>query len=223
MNPNDQYQGDDEVRALTQALALTENGGKVDLNNLRAGQSGEMKSIFQYTPNTWKAYSNEIYGKEVPLSHETEMQVTAAKVAKWLHAGYKPEQIFSMWNAGSGEPNAWTGKFSSGKPSSSTAPGGSRNSFGVAYDVPGYVKKGMTYYQQARSGGGQQMAMGGQPQVQPQGQMAQVDSPEYQQAVSTLRSIVNKYTPGSVAQAPKQPPQGDAMAQLINGQKPPMA
>lgn len=213
MNPQDNNQGNDEVRALTQAIALTENGGKVDLNNLRAGQSGEMKSIFQYTPNTWKAYSNEIYGKEVPLTNETEMQVTAAKVAKWLHAGYKPEQIFSMWNAGSGEPNAWTGQFKSGKSSKGI------NSYNVAYDVPGYVKKGMTYYQQARSGGGQ--PQGGQPMGGEQ--MAQADSPEYQQAVSTLRAIVNKYAPGNVAQAPQQPPQGGAMGQLMNGQKPPMA
>ncbi len=208
MNPQDQ--GDPTVRALTQAIALNENGGKVDLNNLRAGQSGEMKSIFQYTPNTWKAYSNEIYGKEVPLDNNSEIQVTAGKVAKWLAAGYKPEQIFSMWNAGSGEPNAWTGQFSHGRASKGV------NSYNVPFDVPGYVKKGMTYYQQGLQGGGAQM-QGGQPQGQPQ-QMAQADqdSPEYQQAVNTLRTIVNKYAPGNMASAQ----QGGTPPTVQQGQPP---
>lgn len=209
MNPNDQHQGDDVVRALTQAIALNENGGKVDPNNLRAGQSGEMKSIFQYTPNTWKAYSHEVYGKEVPLNNDTEIQVTSAKVAKWLAAGYKPEQILSMWNAGSGEPNAWTGHFSHGRPSQGV------NSYNVPFDVPGYVKKGMSYFQQGMQGGGAPM-QGGQPQEQ--GQMAQADqnSPQYQEAVNTLRTIVNKYAPGNVAM--QQPQQGGTPPQ--QGQPP---
>ena len=36
------------VDAVTKGIAYTENGGMPDINNLRAGPTGEMKSIFQF-------------------------------------------------------------------------------------------------------------------------------------------------------------------------------
>ena len=100
------------AEAITKALGYTENGGKPDLSNLQAGKTGEMKSIFQYTPDTWKNYSQQVLGKVVPLNPDNESVVTLKKVSDWLGKGYKPEQIASMWNAGVGEPDAYGGKFS---------------------------------------------------------------------------------------------------------------
>ncbi len=48
---------------------------------------------------------------------------------------------------------AYTGKFSDGRPSSSTAPGGKPNPEGVNYDVPAYAKSVATAYQTLKNGG----------------------------------------------------------------------
>ena len=121
---------------IVKALALTENGGKIDVKNTKAGKTGEMKSIFQFEPTTWKAYSKQVLGKEVPLTPENESAVTYAKVSEWLDKGHTPDEIASMWNAGPAESDAYTGKFSDGSPSK-----GINKKYGVQYDVPGYVKK----------------------------------------------------------------------------------
>lgn len=121
---------------ITKALAFTENGGQPDVNNTKAGKTGEMKSIFQFEPDTWKAYSRQITGKDLALTPENESAVAYGKVSKWLEQGYTAPQIASMWNAGVGEPNAYTGKFSDG-----TSSKGTNHKYGVSYDVPGYVEK----------------------------------------------------------------------------------
>ena len=54
----------------------------------------------------------------------------------WLEKGYTPKQIASIWNAGPGEPNAYTGKFSDGSPSR-----GVNKKYGVKFDVPSYADK----------------------------------------------------------------------------------
>lgn len=125
---------DNKTKALiyTKALALTENGGKI--GEPKAGKTGEMKSIFQYTPNTWKAYSKEITGKELPLTKENEVLVTHQKVQKWVDEGKTGEQIASMWNAGPGKPNAYKENWK-----------GVNKKYGVAYDTPAYAKKFMAY------------------------------------------------------------------------------
>jgi len=132
---------DDQLaKTIVKALGYTENGGKPNISHLKKGKSGEMKSIFQYTPATWKNYSQQVSGHtNVPMTPETETAVTYQKVKKWLDQGYKPEQIFSMWNAGVGESDAYTGKFSDGSPSQG------KNKYGVNYDVPSYVESAMKH------------------------------------------------------------------------------
>ncbi len=148
---NDNQQQIDPAKlsiAITKGLGYAENGGKPDIVNPLKGKTGEMKSIFQFEPATWKLYSKEVFGKEMPMTADNESNVVLAKVSKWvkkkLEEGKKPEEIIpeiaSAWNAGPAESNAYTGKFSDG--SSST---GVNKKYGVKYDVPGYAKKVTNY------------------------------------------------------------------------------
>ena len=124
------------ANSITKAIAYQENGGKPNLNQPSAGQSGEMKSIFQFTPNTWNNYSQQIYGKQMPLNNDNETYVVQQKVLKWIDQGYNTSQIASMWNAGEGNPNAykedWRGT----------------NSHGVSYDTPAYASGVLNYAKQ---------------------------------------------------------------------------
>lgn len=137
------------AKAITKAIAYAENGGKPDLKNPKKGKTGEMKSIFQYTPGTWKSYSKQILGKDnVPLNADTESYITHQKISKWIEEdkknGFSDAQIIkriaSRWNAGPGEPEAYTGKFSNGSPSNSI-----NKKYNVRYDVPGYANKVDSY------------------------------------------------------------------------------
>lgn len=128
-----------KVVALTKAIAYNENGGKPTV--AKEGKSGEMKSIFQYTPDTWKNYSTQMSGQELPMTPDNETAVTMKKVKDWLEKGYTEQQILSMWNAGIGEPDAYSGKFSDGTPSNG------KNKYGVDYDVKGYVDNGMKHFE----------------------------------------------------------------------------
>jgi hypothetical protein len=147
-----------QALAILKAIAHTENGGKIDLNNLKAGKTGEAKSLFQFTPDTWKAYSKQVTGQDnMPLTPENEVTVVHKKVSDWVDKGFKPEQIASMWNAGEGEPDAHTGKFSDGSPST-----GTNKKYGVKFDVPSYAKKVVQYTNQFSK----ELTSGGQPEVQ---------------------------------------------------------
>lgn len=138
------------ANAITKGLAYQENGGKLDLNKTSAGKSGEMKSIFQFTPDTWKNYSKQVYGKEVPLNNDNETYAVKQKVLGWIKEGKNTSQIASMWNAGEHHPDAykenWRGT----------------NSHGVHYDTPAYsqgvLKYAKQFYQEAlqKSNGGLQ-------------------------------------------------------------------
>lgn len=122
--------------AILKAIAFTENGGKPNSSKPRAGKTGEMKSVFQFEPATWKDYSKQVTGKDdTPLTPESEMAVAYQKVNEWLGHGYTPEQIFSTWN--SGRPNAYKQNYK-----------GVNKKYGVAYDTPGYVKKATNYLNQ---------------------------------------------------------------------------
>jgi len=132
-----------EAWDLTKAIAYTENGGKPDIKNTKAGKTGETKSVFQFEPATWSNYSKQVFGKVVPETPDAETYVVQQKVTNWLKQGNTPQQILSMWNAGVGEPNAYTGKFSDGSPSV-----GTNEKYGVEYNVPEYVDKGMNYLKQ---------------------------------------------------------------------------
>lgn len=130
--------------SIVKALAYTENGGKVDISNPVAGKTGEAKSIFQFTPNTWKQYSKEVLGDgEHELSPDKETYVVKQKVQNWIKEGKTARQIASMWNAGPGEPEAYTGKFSNGSPST-----GINKKYGVKFDVPSYADKVLKYSKQ---------------------------------------------------------------------------
>lgn len=129
------------VAALVKAWGYNENGGQPDVSNPQTGKTGELKSIFQFEPGTWQEDSQETFGKSVPLTPDNETAVAFKMVNKWLGEGYTPEQVFSMINAGPGEPNAYTGKFSNGAPSV-----GTNQKYGVKFNVPAYVNHGMTYF-----------------------------------------------------------------------------
>jgi len=87
--------------AVTKALGYTENGGKPNPKKLRAGKSGELKSVFQLTPATWKRYAKEVLGDEkAPLTPDNETYVVSQKVSKWIDEGKNIRQIASIWNAG---------------------------------------------------------------------------------------------------------------------------
>lgn len=131
---------------VTKALGYTENGGKPNLKNLQAGQSGEQKSIFQFEPGTWDTYSKSVFGKVLPLTPDNETHAVLQDSLAKLNKGYTPQQIASMHNAGIGEPNAYTGKFSNGESSSGT------NKHGVAYNVKSYVDKFDKYLNSFGSG-----------------------------------------------------------------------
>lgn len=133
-----------QAAAIVKALAYTENGGAPNMSNPTAGQTGEMKSIFQFEPGTWKAYAKQASGNpNLPLTPENESLVAYSKVDDWLKKGYSTSQIASMWNAGEGESNAWEGKFSDGSSSQ-----GTNEKYGVKYDVPGYAQKVSSYAKQ---------------------------------------------------------------------------
>lgn len=136
--------------AITRALAYQENGGKLDLNNLKAGKSGELKSIFQFTPDTWKKDAGDILGDpNAPINPDNETKVVTEKVGKWIDQGYTAKQIASMWNAGVGEPNAYSGKFSNGKSSVGT------NKYGANFNVPNYADNVVNYAKKFYKAGSQ--------------------------------------------------------------------
>lgn len=142
---------DPQVVALAQAVRQQESGGDASAT----GASGEY-GAYQYEPGTW-AKQAAAAGVDVPLKQATMAQqnqvwYTWAKGMK--DQGYTPGQIASMQNAGQGEPNAYTGKFSTGLPSTGT------NADGVKYNVPQYVNDVMKYYQQYKGQGLQQAPTG---------------------------------------------------------------
>lgn len=172
--------------AITKALAYQENGGKVP-NQGKPGQSGEMASIFQFTPGTWNLYSKQVVGKVLPMNPENESAVAFKKVSDWLGEGFNTEQIASMWNAGEGNPDAYKENHKG------------VNSKGVAYDTPAYAQKVVQYtskFENELTGGSQgsqtQSAQEPTPPIQPQIQ----DN-------SAVSSPVDSQTP---SQSPTQPP-----------------
>jgi hypothetical protein len=130
------------------AKAIAQNESNTNYNE--KGKSGEY-GAYQWMPGTWAADSQKYLGQAVPLEQATpqqQNQVAYRKIAAWKAAGYGPAQIASMWNAGGGNPDAYKGTFANGKPSDSSAPGGSPNAEGVNYNTPAYAKKVTDTYQQ---------------------------------------------------------------------------
>ena len=171
---------DNKAAAIVKALAYTENGGKPTIT--KAGKSGELKSMFQFMPDTWKLYAKQISGDEnLPLTNENEAAVVYGKVQQWLQQGYDAKQIASMWNAGEQRPDAW--KNLKGV-----------NSRGVNYDTPAYAKKVDSYTKQFEKELGQK---GTQSQATPKTipQLAQTTS------VTPTAPLQNQATLPSMLQA----------------------
>ena len=138
------------ISSIVKGIAYQENGGKLDLDKLSAGKTGEMKSIFQFLPATWKGYAKEVLGDaNAPLNNENETKVVYEKVKKWLEEGKSVKQIASMWNAGTGEPDAHTGTFkvNTGSHKAGDPSKGILKKSGVAYDVPKYAENVNNYSQ----------------------------------------------------------------------------
>jgi len=130
---------DQNVVAMMKALAQHESGNKAVLPQEK-GIGGA--SIYQYTTSTWKAAAKKFLGDEnAPLNRANENKATYFRIKEWKDKGFKPAQIASMWNAGEGEPNAYTGKFSSGSPAVGV------NSYGVKYNVPAHAKSVVAKFQ----------------------------------------------------------------------------
>lgn len=172
------------------AIAYTENGGKPNPNKLVAGKTGELPSVFQFTPDTWKNDAQTFLGDaNTPINPDAEAYVMYQKVSKELASGRSPEQILSMHNAGSGEPNAWKGTFKSGKPSK-----GVNQKYNVPYDVPGYVNRGMKYFKEFS---------GSETKAQ--------KSPETEKAIATIQQLTQKYSqPSQTQQKPMTQPSAPA-------------
>ncbi|MCK9602120.1 MAG: hypothetical protein M0R06_23950 [Sphaerochaeta sp.] len=121
---------DIQAQNLAKAIRQVESG-----NVPQEGRSGELKSRYQFMPGTWKSAAKEILGDEnAPLTLENENRVAYERIKRWKDAGYKPDQIASMWN--------------SGKPDYAGNVG--VNSAGVAYDTPAYVNKVRAEYEKLK-------------------------------------------------------------------------
>lgn len=127
---------DPKVKKLVSAIAQTETGQASPEAYTKRGASGEY-GRYQFMPETWDRYSKEA-GINKPLEQATiedQNKVAYNKIKSLKDRGYTPAQIASIWNAGEGEPDAYKGTFSHGKPSRGV------NSKGVQYDVPAYARK----------------------------------------------------------------------------------
>lgn len=199
--------------ALTKAIAYTENGGAPNIENPSKGKSGELASIYQYTPDTWKAVAGKYLGNpNAPLNADDETVATTARVNDWLEKGYSPQQILSMWNAGPGEPDAYTGKFSDGSSSSGI------NKYGVKYNVSGYVDKGMNYLSEFEPDLTQKVASIKAPQTS----SSQGQSDPLNNIMSLLKGNDggNKSNPAPASNQPAPavaPPKGPQVAGVIAG------
>ena len=135
---------DPQAKAMAMAIRQTESGGDFKAK----GKSGEFGG-YQFTEPTWDSYAKK-YGISSKLSDATPEQqneVAYRKIKEWKDSGMNPGQIASAWNAGEGEKDAYTGKFSNGQPSTGT------NKYGVKFDVPAYATSVAKAYQSLKSGG----------------------------------------------------------------------
>ncbi len=141
---------DPTVVNLAKAIRQTESGGDFSAK----GKSGE-HGAYQFTPDTWNAEANK-YGINVPIEKATPEQQNAVaynKIKEWKDSGKDVTQIASMWNAGEGEPNAYTGKFGSNAGSHKAGdPSKGTNKFGAKYDVPAYAKSVSEAYLKLKNG-----------------------------------------------------------------------
>lgn len=149
---NDQL--DQDAYNLARAIKRKESGERADayeigLNGKKAGGSGEI-GAYQFMPTTYKNYAQKYLGDgNAAPTVENQNKIAYSFIKEKKDAGYNPAQIASMWNAGEGEPDAYTGTFKkTGKPSKG------KNEYGAEYDVPGYAAGVSKYYQEFKGSGG---------------------------------------------------------------------
>lgn len=119
---------------LAKAIRQTESGGDFTAK----GKSGEY-GAYQFMPETWKSSAKKWLGNEnAEMTPSNQNAVAYLTIKDYADKGYNPAQIAAAWNSGS--PDGWENKIGT-------------NSKGVAYDVPGYVKKVIGNYQTIKSGG----------------------------------------------------------------------
>ncbi len=136
---------DPQVVNMAKAIRQSETGG----NFKATGKAGEI-GAYQFLPSTWKAQAPK-YGITSTLDKATPEEQNAVaynKIKEWKDSGHDVTQIASMWNAGEGEPNAYTGRFSNGHPSIKKNPDGS-----TKFDVPSYAKSVASAYLKFKNGG----------------------------------------------------------------------
>lgn len=170
---------DPQIVNLSQAIRQVESGG----NPAAQGASGEY-GLYQFEPTTWDATASK-YGVNVPLQQATPEQqneVAYKQLADWKqqHPDWNVGNFASAWNAGIGEPNAYTGSFSNGKPATGVNPKG------VKFDVPTYAKSVATAYQNFKSKSSSQNINGQSPSPT---SVSQNTPSSDQSAGSTLGSI----------------------------------
>jgi hypothetical protein len=117
------------------------------------GKSGEF-GAYQYMPGTWKERAQKYLGNaNAQPTPENQSFVHYSWVKEQKDAGVPPDQILAMHNSGGREYASKKGV----------------NKFGVAYDVPLYVERGMTELQKEvqRLGGSVQSASPANPVPSP--------------------------------------------------------
>lgn len=127
MNPDEL---NTNAQILTNAIRSQEGGD----NYSAPGDGGNSWGAYQFGKGAWEKAASlagikSPWGKASPTEQN---QAADTQIKQWLSEGKTPPQVASMWNAGPGEPNAYTGTFQrDGSPS--TVPG--------KFDVPGYTKR----------------------------------------------------------------------------------
>jgi len=148
---------DPQVVNLAKAIRKQESN-----DNFTARSKDGSFGAYQFIKPTWDATAKK-YGVNAQWEQATPQQqneVAYKQLKEWKDKGYNVGQIASMWNAGSGRPNAYLEGLKG------------TNKDGVNYNVAEYARKVATNYQAFKNEGG------GQPtQVQPQ-PVAPVEKPK---------------------------------------------
>ncbi len=124
-----QPQMDQQAVNLAKAIRQHESAGNFNAN----GKSGE-HGAYQWTPDTWKGHAQMILGdSNAQMTPQNQNAVAYGVIKTWKDKGLNAAQIAAKWNSGS--ETGWENKIG-------------RNSMGVEYNVPAYVKSVTDIYQQ---------------------------------------------------------------------------
>jgi len=109
------------------------------------GATGEF-GAYQFMPETWAANAGTILGnRNAPMTQQNQDAVAQGMIAKWKAEEYSPEQIFAMWNAGPGRPEAWDPNKVWDFNGQQITGWAATNSSGVAFDTPAYVRGALNH------------------------------------------------------------------------------